>query len=236
MFCDHLGSPILDNMLLMRCIGRFAFPIYALLMAEGFRHMKDDRERIDRHLMGYVVLALVSEFCYDLLESKPLTISEMASSQNAIITLLLAFLGLIAIERWKSKPLYMWSTIVLTALANYLILSNYKFAGVLLVYAFYFYLNHMDGKNYIQRVLMLLGIFLIYLPIYHFARYNFSPALFVEKLPGNNTWWYLTHILIAFTLATYTGKLGPQPKKFKTVYRWFYPAHLLVLGIIWQMV
>ena len=236
MFCDHLGSSFLGGMLVMRCIGRFAFPIYALLLAEGFRHMKDDRERVSRHLMGYVFLALVSEFCYDLLECKPLTISGMAGTQNAIITLLLAFLGLIAIDRWKKKPLYMWSAILLTALANYLIMSNYKFVGVLLVYAFYFYLNHMEGKNYLQRFLMLFGIFMLYIPIYHFARYNFSPELFVEKLDVNNMWWYLTHILIVLALAAYTGKLGPQPKPFRKVYRWFYPAHLFILGIFWQMV
>jgi hypothetical protein len=34
MFCDHVASTFLDNLVWMRCVGRFAFPIYALLLAE----------------------------------------------------------------------------------------------------------------------------------------------------------------------------------------------------------
>ncbi|MBQ0051268.1 MAG: hypothetical protein KBT11_04285 [Treponema sp.] len=34
MFCDHLGEPFLNNNVVLRCIGRFAFPIYAFLLAE----------------------------------------------------------------------------------------------------------------------------------------------------------------------------------------------------------
>ncbi len=235
MLIDHLGSPIMDNNLYMRCIGRFAFPIYALLLAEGYRHVKDDKERVWNHVGGLILLAVVSECSYDLLEYKPITIESIIRSQNNIITLLLAFLGLIAIDYWKDQKLYMWATIILTAFLNYVSMSNYKFAGVLLVYAFYFYLNHSEGKNYLQRWLMILGIFLIYIPIYHFARCGFDPNVFWDKLKGDNTWWYLTHIPIAALLASYKGELGPRPKAYRIFYRWFYPAHLLVLGIIWHL-
>ena len=93
----------------------------------------------------------------------------------------------------------------------------------------------MEKLNYGQRLLFLLGIFACYLPIYHLARYDFSLTAFVEKLPGANTWWYLTHILIACLLAGYNGELGVRSKTFHLVYKWFYPAHLLLLGIIWQL-
>jgi hypothetical protein len=235
MFCDHVASTFLDNLVWMRCVGRFAFPIYALLLAEGYRHMRSDRDRVWQHLGGYVILALVSEACYDVLEFKPITITDMAGSQSALITLLLAFVGLIAIDHWKGRRIYVGSVVLLTALMNYLIKSNYKFAGVLLVYALYFYLNKMEKLNYGQRLLFLLGIFACYLPIYHWARYDFSLTAFVEKLPGANTWWYLTHILIACLLAGYNGELGIRSKTFHLVYKWFYPAHLLLLGIIWQL-
>lgn len=236
MFCDHLADPFLDNNLVLRCIGRFAFPIYAFLLAEGFRHMKNNKPKIEQHLGNLVVLAIISEFSYDLLEVRTFSFEKIFASQSAIITLLLAFLGMIAIENWKNKPIWMWSAIFLTAMMSYMMKSNYKFAGVLMVYAFYYYLNHMEKKSYIQRLGMLLAIFVCYIPIYHWARYDYCEwGTFVEKLIGNNTWWYLTHILVAVLLAMYTGELGFYSKKFKRVYKVFYPVHLFIMGVIFHL-
>ena len=238
MLCDHLGESFLGDLTIYRCIGRFAFPIYAILLAEGFRHFKDDPKRVSKHLGDYVILALVSELAYDLLEAKPFIWSNMVISQNNIITLLIAFLGLMAIDKWKDKPLPLCSVILLTAFSNYFIGSNYRFAGVLLVYAFYFYLNWAmeKDKGYLQRFGMLLLIMTIYLPIYHWARYDFCNwTMYLEYLKGANTYWYLTHIAIAGFLATYTGKLGYSSKGFKKFYKWFYPGHLAILGIIHQI-
>lgn len=233
MLCDHIGDPFCGNFVVLRCIGRIAFPIYAFLLAEGFRHMRNNKDKLEKHLAGLVILAVISEVCYDLLEANPFTVEKIFNSQSALITLLLAFLGLIAIDRWKNKPLWMWSTIILTALANYCLMSNYKFAGVLLVYAFYFYLNHFENKSYIWKVGVLLLIILCYLPIYHWARFDFCDLhTYIDKLMNDNMWWYLTHLTIPFIFATYNGKLGFYSKKFKVIYRWFYPGHLLILAII----
>ena len=173
MFCAHFGSAFLDNNLFFRCIGRFAFPIYAFLIAEGFRHIKDDSSRVSSHLGWLVVLAVVSEPCYDLLEAKSLSVKDFAGTQNAIITLLLGFLGLMAMQKWQKRPLFMYSAILLTAVANYLLLSNYKFAGVLLIYAFYVYLERFVNASYFKKLGVLLVIFVLYLPLYHWARYDF---------------------------------------------------------------
>ena len=238
MLCDHIAGLFLDDMVALRCIGRFAFPIYALLIAEGYRHIKHDKSRVTSHLGGYITLAVISEICYDFAESEALTVASFMESQNCIITLLLGFLGLMAIDYWKDKKkLYMWAAIALTAMLNFMVLSNYKFAGVLLIYAFYAYLNQFDGKTYMRRFVLLLAIFACYIPIYHWARCNFcGPAEYVEKLKGTLTWWYLTHIPIAALLATYTGKKGNAPKIFRTIYRYFYPGHLFILGIIRHLV
>lgn len=238
MLSDHIASAFCDDMLILRCIGRFAFPIYAFLIAEGFRHIKDDPKRVEKHLGGYIFLAVISEFCYDLAECKTISVANFASSQSAMITLLLGFLGLMAIERWKdTNKLYMWSAIVLTAMLNYLTMSNYKFAGVLLIYLFYFYLNHFEEKNYFVKFGALLLVFAIYLPIYHWARYNFCDwTMFVEKLKNGNKWWYLAHIPVAALLASYNGEKGYSSKHYKLVYRYFYPVHLLVIGILFHTI
>lgn len=236
MLCDHVGSSFFNDAVLMRCIGRFAFIIYAFLLSEGYRHFKDDSSRVSKHLGDYVVLAIVSEFCYDLLEAKPFIVSNMVSSQNAIITLLLGFLGLIAIDKWKDKPIQKWSAIALTSLMSFYALSNYKIAGVLIIYVFYYYQEHYLDKPYLQKLLIILGVFVVYLPLYHWARFNFCDlATYFEKLQGANTFWYLTHIPIACLIASYKGELGPISYTFKKIYKVFYPAHLFILGVIYQL-
>ncbi len=237
MFLDHLGIVFFNDNIVLRTIGRFAFPIYAFLIAETFRHIKNDAERVMKHLGSYVVLALVSELSYDLMEFDLLEMSVISISQNAVITLILGFIGLIAIDKWQDKPLFMWSTIFLTAFMNYYVKSNYKFAGVLLIYGFYYYLNKMDKFNYLKRLLFLISIFATYLPVYHWARYEFcNLSLFLEKLGGNNMWWYSVHILIAMLLAGYSGKLGRISWKHKKIFKYFYPVHMLVLGLLRRII
>ena len=57
----------------------------------------------------------------------------------------------------------------------------------------------------------------------------------MSKLTTANICWYVTHIAIAAVLAGYNGELGYRSKGFNTVYKNFYPAHLLVLGVIKQL-
>lgn len=41
-----------------------------------------------------------------------------------------------------------------------------------------------------------------------------------------------SYIAIVAVLAMYNGKIGYKAKWFGLFYSWFYPAHLLLLGII----
>ena len=233
MVVDHVGMVFLGDAVAARCIGRFAFPIYAFLLAEGYRHIRHDSERTFRHLGSYIIIALISEFCYDLMEYDTLEPASTVGSQSAMITLLLGFLGLIAIDKWKNKPLYMWSTILLTALMSYLAQSNYKLAGVLIIYAFYVYLNAAENKSWISRFLCLELIFILYLPLYHWARYNFGTlSVFMETLTFTNKCWYSMYFLVPFLLASYNEQLGPRYPAFRKVYKSFYPAHMFVIGVL----
>lgn len=232
MLCGHIGAAFIDKSTL-RVIGRFSFPIYALLLVEGFRYYKNDPQICKKHFYSFILLAIISEFCYDFLFAANFSFEALMKEQNCIITLFLGFLGLLAIEKWKDKYVYTCPIMLLTALGSYWASSNYKFAGVLLIYAFYYYLNNYLKEDYWKKFAILLAIMAVYLVIYHWSRYNFCGwDVFVAKLHATNRKWYITHIFIAMLLATYSGKLGYYSKKFKLIYKWFYPGHLLVLGII----
>ena len=236
MFADHLGGSLLNDYLPLRCIGRIAFLTYALLLAEGFRHFKGDDKRIRAHLSFYVVSAVVSEIAYDFLECDTFTVANLMSSQNAMITLLLAFLGLIAIEKWKDKPVNVICAVILTSFINYVTIANYRMVGVLLVYFFYFYLEHMEGKPYFRRAAELIAAMFIYFPLWLWAKEEFCGLReYMACLDTANLVWFAGHIIAALILASYTGKLGYYNMGFKKVYRWFYPAHMFVLGVIYHL-
>ena len=234
MLCDHIAYAFLDKYWPMRCIGRIAFPIYALLLAEGFRHIKKEPERVSRHLGGYVILALVSEIGYDLVAcDRPLTVSSLRSTQSVIFTLLLSFLGLLALDKWKGKPLYQTAAVFLTAFTAFCLHTDYSLMGVLLVYALYYYLNQIKDKSYPKRLIFLYAVFILYLPLLHWMKYEFcSFPVFIEHLDSENLHKYSGYIFVPPILAAYNGKLGYFNKKFKMFYKYFYPSHLLLIGLI----
>nr|MBR6100560.1 hypothetical protein [bacterium] len=75
--------------MMLTWIGRIAFPCYAFLLAEGFFFVFKDRKRLLKHLSLLIVLAVISEPCYDLLEFGPNVLTRFMESQSVMITLLL---------------------------------------------------------------------------------------------------------------------------------------------------
>ena len=81
----------------MRYIGRIAFPLFAYLIVESFRFTQNRK----KHLMRIGILALVSELPFDVVflnDDGVITFSH----QNVCVTLFLAFLCLMVVERCKN--------------------------------------------------------------------------------------------------------------------------------------
>ena len=51
----------------LRCIGRIAFPLYAFLIVNGYYHVRKKEGGLRRYLLRLLLLAVVSEFTYDLM-------------------------------------------------------------------------------------------------------------------------------------------------------------------------
>ena len=64
MAIDHLGNTFFPQAVGLRIIGRLAFPLFCLLLAEGFVHTRSKPSYLKR-LAGFAVLSVVPFCLYD---------------------------------------------------------------------------------------------------------------------------------------------------------------------------
>jgi len=90
-----IGHKPVSAYLLMRLVGRLAFPVFAFLLVEGFVHTSNRR----RYGVSLFVFALISEVPWNLVHVG----AWHYPSQNVLFTLLLGFLGLCAIADLRGR-------------------------------------------------------------------------------------------------------------------------------------
>lgn len=229
MTTDHVASAFFDNMMVMRVIGRIAFLLYAFMIAEGFFHIKDKPDRVKAHLIKLGALCVISEFAYDFMEEGKLI---DWSSQSVMPVLFLGFIGLIITERFAKKPWIIVLYYVASAAINYFGKFNYKFVGVLLIYAFYFYIKHTKNMPFWKKLFILIPSITVYFCLYTWARVNFGgfPA-WLENFRKFYPWLF-GHYAAMIIIASYNGKQGPRNKVFNGLYSIFYPLHMVVIGLL----
>jgi len=189
----------------MRIIGRFAFPIYCFLLAEGFQKTRN----VKRYLGRMLLFALISEIPFDLAFSGRLWNMQY---QNVFFTL---FIGLMVIaglrlvdqrlagpETWrKLAGVGLYAVIIVAGSALALALkTDYSFKGILAITVLYLFRSHRKAQIWAGVIIFLL-------------------------MDGMEMIAALSFLLIWF----YNGARGRQNKYF---FYFFYPAHLLVLWLI----
>ena len=157
MLIDHVGASCLENGflsapaapaglaaldLVLRLIGRLAFPIFCFLLVEGFVHTHDVKKYIGRLLL----FGLVSEVPFDLAFFRtPFD----PSAQNVYWTLALGVLAMAGLKRFeKENGLPGWQGLVWAGGCAALALAastDYNAIGVLIICALY--LTRADRKR-----------------------------------------------------------------------------------------
>ncbi len=251
MLLDHIGWNFIDNPMLLTWIGRIAFPCYAFLLAEAFFFVFKEKRRLLKYVSTLILLAVISEPCYDLLEFGANIGGSFMEAQSVMITLLLGFLWMSLTEllfptnERKSEKVQRKYIIVLACaylligFTNYKMEANFNFVWPLLAIAYYWYLRYSrneekteNKRNWIQRFWVLLGIFAIYLPIYFWVRSGFGDgAAWMEQVTKYLPWIW-GHCVAALVLSLSNGKLWYHKKWFKIFYTLFYPVHALIIGLL----
>ena len=121
MVVDHVGAHLMGNDVVMRTIGRLAFPIFAWCVVVGSEYTHDMKAYMKRMAMFY----FVTQPCYVL------SFGRAWSQHNIYLTLLL---GLIAI--WAIKDREYWA-LPIVLLAAYYIKPNYGMDGVYVIILLY---------------------------------------------------------------------------------------------------
>lgn len=115
--------------ILLRGFGRIGFPIFCFLLAEGFRHTRSK----PRYALNLLVFSFLSEIPYDLFNSGTL----QAARQNVFFTLLLGFLGIWALERFREMPLRSSLAVLGLGVCATLLHADYGWRGYLLILLLY---------------------------------------------------------------------------------------------------
>ena len=221
MLIDHIAwgfvdaiNPLLGGM--MHVIGRLTGPTMAYFVGEGYRYTRD----VGKYQQRLAVFALISWFPYVWFERGhlPLYFEQgklmFIPIQGVIFTL---FLGLTAIRLCESekvgKPLKITGIILLCLLS---VIGDWAVMDVLGCLFVHIYRDKPKAKWTAFTLTFLL------------------PNIFVTLLAGfENMWYQLGVILVPLMLYfLYNGQCGSKAKIHKWFFYVFYPAVLLVLGLL----
>ena len=223
MLIDHFAAVLLlelapmthsvvDLYYILRIIGRFAFPIYCFLLAEGAHYTRNPQKYALRMAVG----AVLSELPYDLAFYGGWTMEH----QSVMITLLLGFTALEAMKRCPKlwQMLLVWIPFALVA---DMLHTDYGAEGVMLIVMFAL-TRELPGKRLWQG----LGIWFVFSP---------NHAMMLNWL-GKISWTIQEHAVLGILpLCFYSEEKRTYSKALQWAFYLFYPVHLTVLYILLRM-
>lgn len=192
----------------MRGIGRMAFPIYCYLLVEGFLHTKN----VKKYASRLAIIAVLSEIPFDYLFRRKLIFWEF----NNVIWDLLISLGCLyaysLIEKRKfnftMEYVAKLSVMALGMTLAYFTYLDYAEAGVCCVSIMYV-LHSFDKER--EMLAFSLGVA--------------SLALFSNP----SEMWALFMLIPIFY---YDGRRGADNAALRTFFYLFYPAHIVLIGLV----
>lgn len=221
MLCDHLWGTIVNGNDWLTCIGRLTFPIYAFMIVEGYFHTKDLKKYGKRLLL----FAIISEIPFNLAMGSSLF---YPLHQNVLWTFLIS-IGLIhwnekakEKQRWK-RILTGLATLCIAYIGGILTFVDYYNAGILMVLTFYFFRGN-KWWHYLGQLLCMWYINCEMLGGFGYEISLFGDTHFIARQGFA--------LLALIPIWLYRGRQGYYSKKLQLVYYWFYPLHLLILGLL----
>ncbi len=211
MLIDHMAA-VFGFALKWRVIGRLAFPIYCFLLAEGAHHTRNSKKYALRLAIG----ALLAEIPFDFAFFGRL----YWGHQNVMLTLLLGFFALKAIEKCGSLPTKLLSAIPFAALAA-LMNTDYGWQGVLLIALFGLVRERPEKWAW-----LIAGMSVLFMLIPSSIRMIFGMRVPIQ----------IFGLASLVPMWLYSGEKASGSKLLQWGFYLFYPAHMLLLWLAKLMI
>ncbi len=222
MLCDHLWGTIVPGNNWLTCIGRIAFPIFAFLLVEGYFHTRN----LKKHIIRLFLFALLSEIPFNLALGGGIF---YPLHQNVLWSFLISIILIHWNERARrsgSLPKQIvigLSSLLLGCILGLFTFVDYYHAGILTVLSFYFF----RSKKWWGYVGQLLSLWYINMELLGGLVYPISFLNISILFPQQG------FALLALPLIwLYRGRQGHHSKRWQYFCYTFYPAHLLILGLM----
>ncbi|MGM9618641.1 MAG: TraX family protein [Oscillospiraceae bacterium] len=149
--CGMSPAAVETSYLVLRILGRPAFPLYCFLLTEGFRHTHSR----GRYALRLGLFALLSEIPFDMAFWG--SVLEFGY-QNVFFTLLLGLLALMTAEELQKRGLRFGPVLAVVGfgLLAELLRADYGFVGVAVIGALYL-LREKETERYLVSGALLLG-------------------------------------------------------------------------------
>lgn len=220
MLLDHACWTIAFDHQWLTCAGRVAFPLFAFMVAEGYRHTGDFK----RYLKRMFLFALISEIPFNLMTGGTL-INPL--HQNVMFTFCLDLLLLRMVDKAWSRN--WWEGLLVAVFGGclgyglgFLTFVDYYGYGVITVLVFW-----LAGKIPYGWILELAALAYINLEL-------IGGMSYVLPLFGTEVWipQQAFALLALIPIWLYNGQRGPGGTKFQYFGYAFYPAHILILALL----
>ncbi len=219
MVCDHVWAMLFPAAEWLTCVGRMAFPIFAFMIAEGYRHTRN----LKRYLLRMLIGALLAEIPFDLMYSGGVF---YPFHQNVLWTFLLSLLLIALVEKCRSRfrpalaALFSIGLAILGYVAGYVAMVDYYGVGILTVLMFYFF----KGRNWKSRICQFICLYILHVRL--LGGYYYEVQVFGFGIEVVQQGFAL---LALVPIWLYQGQQGIRNKVFQYLCYAFYPVHMLAL-------
>jgi hypothetical protein len=208
MTIDHVGYILFPQYIIFRIIGRLAFPIFAYMIAEGYRHTRNRK----RYFWALLVSGVVFQVIY--------LIFKQSWYMNILFTFSLSLITLLCISYFYKKR-------------NILSLLLLIFEILFVVFISCYLPNIINGFKFDYGLPGILLPVFIYLLPNKWLKLT-SLGLTVLFMSYYNGWVVLFALFSIPLLWFYNGKRGKTNLKY--LFYIFYPTHFIIIYLIYLIV
>lgn len=218
MLLDH-AAILFPGVLWLECVGRMALPIFCFLMVEGFFHTRS----VKKYGLRLLLFAAVSQAPYMLCVYRSLAWNGL----NVLFTLLAGLTAIAVIHRFRAhKGRYIAALLLVTAAAQCLVQlfrADGCYVTVYMMVCFYIFRD--------SRLMQLLCMIAIN------GFFTVSPTLTAITMGGITIPLGIQLLAVSALIPIwlYNGKKGWGNRYAQYGFYAFYPLHLLLLWVIFQM-